>query len=72
MSCAYDPVYSTAAPTAIGLGCKQFGTILGQSELFLGAKQGGAEVLGGWRTLGLPIMPPDPVSWHAFVHTQPG
>ena len=30
------------------------------------------EVLNRWRTLGLPIMPPVPVSFHTSLHIQPG
>jgi len=30
------------------------------------------EVLNRWRTLDLPIMPPGPVSFHAFSHKLPG
>ncbi|MCP4611776.1 MAG: DUF2958 domain-containing protein, partial [Planctomycetes bacterium] len=30
------------------------------------------EVLNRWRTLDLPIMPPGPVSFHAFLHKLPG
>ena len=34
------------------------------------ARSGG--VLKEWRTLDLPIMPPDPVSFHAFPHIRLG
>jgi len=35
-------------------------------------KRDAYEVLNRWRTLGLPIMPPVPVSFHTSLHIQPG
>ncbi len=40
--------------------------------IIAGAGEVGFEVLSRWRTLGLPIMLPGPVSFHAFPHKQPG
>ena len=42
-------------------------------EIFTsGSVRGVNEVLNRWRTLDLPIMPPGPVSFHAFPHKLPG
>ena len=41
-------------------------------EYLVAIDSDGCEVLKEWRTLDLPIMPPDSVSFHAFPHKLPG